>query len=330
MKINYFCCVCLVLLFTENVFAMENRPKELKWTKVEKGKGIFDKMTTDEIKMRFSNQLKEPIPRKNTSLKRRLDENLTVSNAEIVEEIENDYYFDEEYSQETEPPKPNRLVNITLPDYFDAREKWPNCSEHPVLDQQKCSGCWAFGIANLMSDRFCIKGKDVILSQQDILECTFNNTCCTGGIASRGYAYMIENGTVDVDCKPYDISCGVCRNVSNDCKRYKCKPGSDWYSDNATEAKVEIFLNGPIEAVFDVYQDLVEYKEGVYFNTTNVTLGVHSVEIIGWGKTEDNLTEYWLCKNSWGADWGSSGYFTIQMGNSGINEFFSACEPLIE
>eukprot|EP01022_Parablepharisma_sp_SALTPOND_P000777 TRINITY_DN105028_c0_g1_i1.p1 TRINITY_DN105028_c0_g1~~TRINITY_DN105028_c0_g1_i1.p1 ORF type:complete len:460 (+),score=25.21 TRINITY_DN105028_c0_g1_i1:228-1607(+) len=222
-----------------------------------------------------------------------------------------------------EPPAPKPIV---LPESFDAREKWPNCS-HPILDQGDCSGCWALGIANLLSDRFCVNGLDVILSQQDILECTFNNSCCTGGVASKGYKYLMENGTVDSLCKPYDIQCGACRNTTG-CTRYKCKPNSDWYSNDVNETKKEIFLRGPVQGVFDVYEDFVYYESGVYSNTTNKYLGVHSIEVLGWGKV-DNTTEYWLCKNSWGKDWGMNGYFKIKMGNCGINDFMSACDPLI-
>ena len=53
-----------------------------------------------------------------------------------------------------------------LPVNFDPRaagEKFSKCI-HPIRDQAQCGSCWAFGSTEALSDRFCINGKDVILS----------------------------------------------------------------------------------------------------------------------------------------------------------------------
>lgn len=53
-----------------------------------------------------------------------------------------------------------------LPTNFDPRasgEKFSKCI-HPIRDQAQCGSCWAFGSTEALSDRFCIAGKDVILS----------------------------------------------------------------------------------------------------------------------------------------------------------------------
>jgi len=52
-----------------------------------------------------------------------------------------------------------------------------------------------------------------------------------------------------------------------------------------------------------------------YFNSVNLSLSVggHAVEIVGWGEDSvgKDTVPYWIVKNSWGADWGDSGYFWI-------------------
>ena len=55
---------------------------------------------------------------------------------------------------------------LDLPESFDARDEWPDCIQ-PIRSQGQCGGCWAFGAAEALSDRFCIAsgGKiNVVLS----------------------------------------------------------------------------------------------------------------------------------------------------------------------
>jgi len=211
-----------------------------------------------------------------------------------------------------------------LPVNFDGREVWGSCI-YSGGDQGNCNGCWAFGIINHLSDRFCIQGVAVKLSVQDLLECTTGNRCCQGGYASVGYKHMMDVGVVADSCKRYRKTCTECK--PSTCTRYKCKPNSMFWADTIQQAKREIMNNGPIEAVFDVYDDFPYYESGVYYRTSNTLLGIHTVEVLGWG-TENGMN-YWLCKNSWGDDWGSNSFFKIKMGDCDVNSGLTTCAPLI-
>lgn len=222
------------------------------------------------------------------------------------------------------PARWDDYYGSSLPREFDGRDVWGGCI-HSGGDQGSCDGCWAFGIVNHVSDRFCIWGSDVILSAQDLLECTGGNSCCNGGTATRGYNYMMDVGVVSESCKYFTGSCNECRPTS--CTRYRCQRGSMFWAESNEEAKYEIYNYGPIEGVFDVYDDFAYYGGGVYYRISNNFVGVHTVEILGWG-VEDG-EEYWLCKNSWGDDWGDGSFFKVKMGECGINEALTSCRPAI-
>lgn len=85
--------------------------------------------------------------------------------------------------------------------------------------------------------------------------------------------------------------------------------------------KEHIIKRGPVLAVIPVFQNFIAgyYSEtnGVYIDSVSyqyemnhtdprLFLGTHVVEVIGWGtqKVGEQSIGYWLCKNSWGKNWG--------------------------
>ena len=79
--------------------------------------------------------------------------------------------------------------------------------------------------------------------------------------------------------------------------------------------------NGPLAVSFEVYPDFQHYKGGVYvhtgledkFNPFQITN--HVVVIVGYGREETSGQNFWTVKNSWGPDWGESGFFRIRRGS---------------
>lgn len=87
--------------------------------------------------------------------------------------------------------------------------------------------------------------------------------------------------------------------------------------------RIELVKNGPMAVAFEVYNDFMHYKSGVYhhtgleekFNPFEITN--HAVLLVGYGTDMTNVDapeDYWIVKNSWGESWGEDGYFRIRRG----------------
>lgn len=140
--------------------------------------------------------------------------------------------------------------------------------------------------------------------------------------------------------------------------KYKSKTKSSYALYGGAEGlKKELIENGPVEAVFTVYEDFMTYESGVYHHVTGKKLGEHAVKVVGYGNVSnssggDNATvPYWIAANSWnkvGAffnvafaglntygrffgsqTWGESGFFRIKMGDCGFDFAMTAAMPLL-
>ncbi len=85
---------------------------------------------------------------------------------------------------------------------------------------------------------------------------------------------------------------------------------------NIESIKQEIYKWGPVSAGFQIYDNFMEGYDGttIYMGPDDKSnpQGGHAIQIMGWGK-ENGVDFWWIC-NSWGTDWGLSGYFRMKMG----------------
>jgi len=223
-------------------------------------------------------------------------------------------------------------TNKDLPATFDARTQWPNCV-HNIRDQAQCGSCWAFAASEVLSDRFCIAtgGKtDVILSPQDLVSCDDSDYGCDGGYLDHSWNYLKETGIVSEDCFPYSSSTGrveACP-AAGKCKKgtYKKYRAAGYTQfSSVDEIKTSLVNEGPVETGFNVYADFMNYKSGVYKQTSSQLMGGHAVKVVGWGV--ENGEEHWIVANSWGPKWGEKGHFRIAFGECGFDDDMIAGNP---
>lgn len=185
------------------------------------------------------------------------------------------------------------------------------------------------------------QGDEINLSIQYVLNCgTETAGSCHGGSHTGTYEFIKkEVGFVPYDtCMPY-IACshesneGFCNHVDTTCKPVNtCRTCNTFEehggmcveitsfpnatikeyghygmfsSDKVHKIKAEIFARGPVAAGVNA-EPLVDYEGGVV-KDRNIfhKLINHVVSIVGWGvDDDDDDTEYWIVRNSWGTYWG--------------------------
>jgi len=215
--------------------------------------------------------------------------------------------------------------------FFDWRD-WNIVT--PIKDQGNCGSCWAFATVGAFESKLLISGVSVgnDLSEQLMVSCDTYNYGCGGGYMDYAYDFLYYTGTVEENCflyKARNLSC----NSSNKCLDWRQKlikiGGWDWVSNNENSIKNALVKYGPLPTTLHVYEDFDSYTGGVYERVSNILLGYHAVIIVGWDdnpKVNDSIGKpCWICKNSWGTDWGESGYFRIVRGDSCNIGALTAC-----
>lgn len=222
----------------------------------------------------------------------------------------------------------------------------------PVVDQGACGSCWAFSIANTLSDRISASTGGEFkkeLSAQQILQCFDPKTGCLGNSPEDALEWL-EKSRYKVSINSiYPYKQSTKSNISKVCPRSSggiiVKKGSvrsiaKWIEENEPNKitmkenienmKLELVNNGPFFAAMTVYEDFYKYNgKGVYEHDKNSDVaGGHAIEVIGYCEPDVDRRKgllnsekgYWICRNSWGSNWpvdnNNNGFFIIKMGSN--------------
>jgi C1A family cysteine protease len=214
-------------------------------------------------------------------------------------------------------PKLKAKAGMEFPPVFDWRDSG---YVTPVKNQGNCGSCWDFAATGAFEA--AIKKHDLIeydLSEQQVLSCNiYVEDGCNGAWAETAYELFQRYGAILESAMPYQASHSV--PCTQDLYPVVAKLKGWQYVENDVNAIKTALLTGPVYSGFSVYHDFDSYSSGCYQHTTGYYRGEHAIVIVGWDDNSCGTGQgAWICKNSWGANWGGlGGYFYIKWGDCGI------------
>jgi len=242
------------------------------------------------------------------------------------------------------------ITIVDTPDEFS----WKNIDGKdyttPAKSQGNCGSCGIFSamgalesVIKIREDRTDI---DPDLSEQYVLSCLPSAAIipgegCSGGMGYMAYKLMMEttpegnnvNGALFESYFPYQASDDIpCSNIRQgweerlvpilDCGQILIGEDSP---ENREKIKSIIMEKGPVAGcmyvplnpdVFHIW-GFTHHNPTDYYPYEERTLEVlnHEIMMLGW-KDDPSIGNggYWICKNSWGTDWGYEGFFNIEYG----------------
>jgi C1A family cysteine protease len=205
---------------------------------------------------------------------------------------------------------PEFLTNANAPDIYDWRDVNGKNWVTSIKNQKNCGSCVAFGTIAVVESVLQIESNNIYepdLSEANLFFCG-GGSCAMGWWPTDALIHLMSDGVADEDALIYKNPRNIeCRDSSNDWRERKIKIFS-FDSVNSANIKEALYTYGPLIATMDVYEDFYYYSGGVYEHNWGSRLGGHCVAIVGYNDIED----YWICKNSWGTNWGEDGFFKIR------------------
>ena len=252
------------------------------------------------------------------------------------------------WSVMSEPPAPlDPSTASPKPDLIDTPEEfsWKEYNgwdwTTPAKNQGSCGSCWDFAAIGALESVINIREGyaelDADLSEQYVLSCLSEAGSCRGGSCYDALRLIKDtkpSGVILESCFPYQADDAIpCEDKCSDWKEHLI-PILDyghWEPEGTPEdrqaMKTQVMETGPIcvgmraTDPFKLWGSLSHSPESYYPYWKEVGWSNHVVIIVGW-KDDSSIGKggYWICKNSWGTDWGYEGFFNIEYGSLNIDK----------
>jgi len=177
----------------------------------------------------------------------------------------------------------------------------------PVKDQGQCGSCWAFSSTGGTEGSWEVAtGSLVSLSEQQLVDCSKQNSGCNGGLMDYAFSYYKGTSIASESSYPYTARDGSCKSSYTTAIP---QGGVTGYTDvgSSSSSLMSALNSQPVSVAVEADQSAFQrYSGGIVTSGCGTSLD-HGVLAAGY----DSAQGYFLVKNSWGASWGDAGYLKI-------------------
>ncbi len=198
-----------------------------------------------------------------------------------------------------------------LPPYFSWRDINGIDFTTPAKNQEPCPSCEAYALVSVLETLVQYKvgypfGCD--LAEAHLFFCS-GGTCRWGVNVTHAADYLIKYGVPDEGCFPdphrkTDSPCNPLPGWKN--RTVKIKEWG-WVENDMEKIKEALIEHGPLVICIKVWKDFYYYRGGIYRHKWGRLVGGHLIALMGY----DDRQQCWICKNSWGRNWGEDGWVRI-------------------
>jgi C1A family cysteine protease len=192
----------------------------------------------------------------------------------------------------------------------------------PIRDQKGCGACVAFACVAVLEVMLKLHHNDAglqpDLSEGHLFFCGCGECCDRGWWPSYALDYARQQGVPDEACFPYVDHDQPCSEACDDWQERATRV-TEWHELIDVGQRKEWLANrGPVVGCMAVYRDFFNYVDGVYRHAVGELAGYHAICVVGYSEAD----QAWICKNSWGPNWGLDGWFKIGYGECDIDAQF--------
>lgn len=211
-------------------------------------------------------------------------------------------------------------INKATPDWTTGVNWVDAGAVSSVKDQGQCGSCWAFSSTGALESAYHIKmhkGTQPVsqYSEQQLVDCVKSCLGCNGGWPGHSFYYYESHGAYYENNYPYTATQGDCTYEASKASNVGVSTYTKVTPDSFEALQTAIVLQ-PISILIAAATNYFQsYTQGVLTNAYLCGTEMdHAVLAVGYG--QEDGTNYFLVKNSWGSSWGEGGYVKIAADNS--------------